>query len=530
MSADTPMIPLAWLLLLALSTPAAADDAPTYERSVRPLLAKRCTGCHAARKVDKPDVSGGLALDSFDATLKGTSKHKVVVPGKSAESGLFARLDDPDEDRRMPLGDDPLSPDERDLIRRWVDAGAPRGEPLNAPEPARKRAVVRTLDVAIPVEAKLPRGPGGAVKLALKVGPLPSVTALAFRGDGRVLAVGTHGAAVLWDLAEGRPASTLTGLPGPAHALAFSRDGKRLAVGSGLPARSGSVRVYSAPDGTLLHDFEGHGDAVFGLAFRPDGGRLASASFDGTVRLWDLAEGREAGVFRGHSDFVYDVAYDRDGRTLLSVGKDRSVKRIDPDGPKEQRTYSDHDDDVLALAVAPDGSGFVTAGHEPQLRWWTPGGEKPSKRVGGHSGPVHQLAFSGDGARLVSAGGDGTVRLWDGRTFSQLKTLPGPTDWQYAAAITPDGKLAAAGGYDGLVRVWGLDPVSLRATLMQPPGDGPAPEWLAVAPTGAYAASDGLAPLLRWTAGGEPVSPEAARDAFERPDDLARALRGEPPK
>jgi hypothetical protein len=532
--------PLVTALLVAWLAPAAraADGPPTYERDVKPLLVKRCTVCHNARKVDDLDTSAGLALDSYDATIKGTKEHAVVVPLKADASELVKRLTDPDDDRRMPLSNKPLADPEQKLIRRWVDAGAPRGEPVavaeKAASPRPKRRVVRSLDVVIPVEVKVPGGakglePGGSVQVALKVGPLPSVTALAFRGDGRLLAVGGHGTVVVWDLVDGRPAFTLADEPGPVHALAFSRDGKRLAVGSGLPARSGVVRVYAVPGGTLLHDFEGHGDVVFGLAFRPDGGQLASASFDQTVRLWDLIRGRASGVFRGHSDFVYDVAYNRDGRTLYSVSKDRSVKRIDIATLKELRTYSDHNEDVLAVAVQPVGGQFVTAGVEPALRWWTTESEKPAKRMNAHSGPVHQLAFSDNGARLISAGGDGSVRLWDGRTGSSQKTLAGATDWQYAVALSADASLAAGGGWDGLVRVWDAESGKLRATLMQPPGDDPsAVEWLAVAPSGYVSASPGLSRLARWRVGGKEIDPKPARAAFEKPDELAHALRGEP--
>lgn len=522
-------------LLIVLAT--LADAPPTYERDVRPLFAKRCTVCHNVRKLDQPDISAELALDSFDATLKGLKDHLVVVAGNAGGSELISRLNDPDEDRRMPLSDKPLSEPEQTMLRRWVDAGAPRGEPVAAVEAAvtkTKRRAARTLDVVLPVAATVPAGtkglePGGPLRLALKVGPMPAVTALVFRGDGRLLAVGTHGAVTVWDLVDGRPAMTLTGVPGPVHALVFNRDGKRLAVGSGLPARSGVVRVYAVPGGTLLHEFEGHGDVVFGLAFRPDDGQLASASFDQTVRLWDLIRGRQEGVFRGHSDFVYDVAYDRDGRTLYSVSKDRSIKRFDAARLKEVRTYSDHDDDVLALAVAPGGKTFVTAGNEPQLRWWTSEGEKPTQKASAHTGPVHQLAFSADGSRLISAGGDGTVRLWDGRSGSQQKALPGSTEWQYAVALSADAGLAAAGGWDGLVRVWDADKGTLRATLLQPPGVEPGDsEWMALAPTGYVSASPALAGLIRWKVSDKEVSAEAARAVYDRPDVLARLLRGEP--
>src|SRR5947209_2106460 len=90
------------------------------------------------------------------------------------------------------------------LAARAADDGPPVATAAeHAPRP--KRRLARSLDVVIPVEAKVPPGtkglePGGPVQLALKVGPMPSVTALAFRGDGRLLAVGTYGAVVVWDL------------------------------------------------------------------------------------------------------------------------------------------------------------------------------------------------------------------------------------------------------------------------------------------------------------------------------------------
>src|SRR6185437_12390793 len=105
-----------------------ADVPPTYERDIKPLLAKRCATCHAAKKVDDPDISGGLALDSYEAALAGTKAHKVIEPRKPEASELVRRLTDPDEDRRMPLQDKPLGEPQRRLIERWIAAGAPRGE------------------------------------------------------------------------------------------------------------------------------------------------------------------------------------------------------------------------------------------------------------------------------------------------------------------------------------------------------------------------------------------------------------------
>jgi WD40 repeat protein len=515
---------------------ARPEDAPTYERDIRPILSRRCTICHSTKRIDDPQRSGGLALDSFEALTRGTVRHEVVVSGQATESELYRRLTTEDEERRMPLDDEPLGSSERELVRRWIDAGLPRGEPPGRTASlaaTATRTPIRFIDVALAVPVNVPKGRlldtrEGPLEIVVKLGPLPPVTALAFRDDGRLLAVGTDRRVMLWDLAEARALPTLADLEGPVHSLAFSRDGRRLAVGAGLAGRSGTARVYSVPDGTILADFAGHTDIVSAVAFRPDGAQLATASFDQTVRLWDLVNPREQGIFEGHSDFVHDLAYSRDGKVLYTCGKDRSIKQIDTTTCKGIRTYSGHDDEVLAIAVRGDGSGFVSAGIEPALCWWAPDGEKPSRRQRGHGGAVHCLAFSRDGRRLISASADKTVRTWDGATGAAFKTLSGATEWQYAAALSADGALAAAGGWDGIVRLWDVETAKLRASMIQPPNlQGSGCEWLVVGSNGAFNASPGLGDLIRVRVGGTEAPREAAMARLHHPSSVAGCLRGE---
>ncbi|MDB5349152.1 MAG: repeat-containing protein [Planctomycetota bacterium] len=484
-----------FVIPLVIAT-AAQGGAPTYEQDIKPILARKCIVCHSSRKIDKIDVSGGLALDTYEAVLRGTKDHSVVAANKASESELVRRLTSTEDDRRMPQLDEPLGEAQRDIIRRWIDGGMPRGGRVETANPAMaaKRLEGRggSLDVSIPVA---PAGKTPDVML-IRIGPLPAVSALAIRPDGGLLAVGTDGRVVLWDLRDRRPAATIE-VPGPVHALVFTRDGRRIVVGSGLPARSGSVRVYSVPDATLLQDFLGHTDSVYALALRKDGAQLASAGFDATVRLWNLTDGRPVGVYTGHSDFVYEVVYSPDGKTVLSASKDRSLKRFDGATLKGIRTYSDHESDVLSLALKPDGTAFVSAGEEPQLRWWKPDAEKPHRRISGHSGPVFSLAFSGDGKTLISASGDKTIRVWDGTTGALRRSLAGPTEWQYACALSFDGAIAAGSGWDGLVRVWDTESGKCRVTLAQT-----AAGWLSVTPSAELAASADLRPLIRWKSGG----------------------------
>ena len=71
--------------------------------------------------------------------------------------------------------------------------------------------------------------------------------------------------------------------------LAWSPEGKRLAVAS----VSGQVAIYDAAHGRVLHMLgQAHADGCDALAWRPDGGALATAGRDGTWKLWDVTDGK----------------------------------------------------------------------------------------------------------------------------------------------------------------------------------------------------------------------------------------------
>ena len=70
----------------------------------------------------------------------------------------------------------------------------------------------------------------------------------------------------------------------------------------------------------------GHTDTVRGVAFSPDGTRLATASWDKTAKVWEVSSGREVLTLSGHTDKVSGIAFSPDGTRLATASHDRTVR------------------------------------------------------------------------------------------------------------------------------------------------------------------------------------------------------------
>ncbi len=105
------------------ATVALADTPVDFARDIRPILSDTCYACHGP---DKKARETELRLDTKEGALVDLGGYQAIVPGDLKNSALYARITSTDDDERMPPPDAVrrLTPEQIDLIRRWIEQGA----------------------------------------------------------------------------------------------------------------------------------------------------------------------------------------------------------------------------------------------------------------------------------------------------------------------------------------------------------------------------------------------------------------------
>ena len=120
-----------------------ADDEPvSFHNHILPLFQKRCLNCHGETYVKngrtiKP--TAGLQLDSYEMVIKGNLDGTIVTPGDPTVSTLYQVVILPDDDPElMPPKGEPLTEEERTMIKRWILEGAGEQPAAEAADPNAK--------------------------------------------------------------------------------------------------------------------------------------------------------------------------------------------------------------------------------------------------------------------------------------------------------------------------------------------------------------------------------------------------------
>lgn len=408
----------------------------------------------------------------------GESEGKAVIPGQVEKSSLVRMITPADGEAEMPKGKAPLPPPEIDLIKAWIAQGAKDDTPADA---------VKHYDMQHPPEYANP----------------PVVTSLDYSADGRWLAVSGYHEVLLHHAdgsgIEARLVSNLERI----ESVAFSPDGKLLAVAGGLPGRLGEIQVWEAATHKLLTTTQVTYDTVYGVSWSPDGKTVAFGCADNTLRAIDALSGKEVLKIGAHSDWVLATIFSVKGDHLISAGRDMSTKL-------NEITTQRFVDNITSITPGALRGGIHALARHPERDEILVGGSdgmpqifrafrETERKIGDNAtlvrkfapleGRIYGVDYSADGNRIVAGGSlnsVGQVNIYEAAFDSTIPTnvvaafkkvastqtaaekeavenyytsnvkllhslaLPAGI---FTVAFRPDGQQVAAAGEDGLVRL-----------------------------------------------------------------------------
>jgi WD40 repeat protein len=395
--------------------------------------------------------------------------------------------------------------------------------PVSAQGPApQKQPLAFPIIVAPPGNAKAP-----SLDCVVPFGPAVPTSALAFSPDGKTLAVGGYQEVLLWDLPNAKLAKRIgVGQIGDCvRSLAFRTGGQWLAAAEGTPYGPGAVKVFDVNSGQPVLAFQEPKDAVFSVAFSPDGKLLAAGGADNVARVWNVDEKKLIGEIKGHTAWVLGTSFSADGKFLVTCSADRTAQVWEV-GTWKLVAKLDQMEPVNGAVFGPNAELVAVAVAGPtdrMIRFRRRDNRDLARAIDlGVPEPLG-VVWAPAGNRMYVPLTDKTVRVYDPNSGGHVATLAGHTDWVYGAALTADGTKLATASADGTVKLWHTGENRLVATLVQvtPRTE----EWLIVAAPG-YLAASSLGPV-QWRAANLTTPPDKIPSILQNPDLVKKAIAGE---
>lgn len=255
-----------------------------------------------------------------------------------------------------------------------------------------------------------------------------------FSQDGMSVAALAGQDVKIWDVRTGNKILTIKNLKGWPVALAFSDDGRTLAVATAkgrLPSHESEITVWEVPTGKSINKLKGNNDSVAALQFAVQGRALVIGSLEyepqgvsGTVKVWDF---RDNHLYRVnvHADEAVSslIIIPAQGAVVLQSGSD--VELRDTKTWKVRYAFEPTEVDEKEMMRR---SGFVLSANR-----------------------ASSVVFSADGL-IVSATIEGAgTRVWDARTGELKRETERPDD---SLTVTSNGRfLAEANVQEGTSRI-----------------------------------------------------------------------------
>jgi WD40 repeat protein len=258
------------------------------------------------------------------------------------------------------------------------------------------------------------------------------------------------------------------------HDLAFSPNGRVLAVAGGVPGENGVVELFDVPpSGQPQFRFRNtlHSDVAYCVSWSPNGRRIVTASLDAQCKVLDVSNGQLISQLAGHSRGVTSACFLTDD-LLVTASLDDSIRvwRLPPTSNASNtgvvvsgalvRTLSNHTAPVSALALRPvprpnvqlatELSMIASISEDRSVRFWQPTIGRMVRFARLNSVPLSSVWLR-NGERLAVGSRDGSIRLINPDTAEVGKPIATLTAAPMSLAVSLDGHQLLVGTSDGVL-------------------------------------------------------------------------------
>lgn len=227
---------------------------------------------------------------------------------------------------------------------------------------------------------------------------------------------------VIWDAESLKEKHRFAAMIGP---VVYSPDGRTLA---GQQRHPDIIQLWDVKQGKTVHSFPALKELASDLAFSVDGRRLAVAGMSGKVVVWDVATGNEVAAWKDTQ--MRSVAFHPDGRSLATGHSDGTITFWDTSTWKKERTLHAHTGPVVSLKFTPDGKTLLSSGTDGVVQVRNPDHDRAREMIlVGPAGSTVRFDLDSSGKYLFVTGPTQAI---------QVHKLPTGDDETQAAPITTE--------------------------------------------------------------------------------------------
>jgi WD40 repeat protein len=224
----------------------------------------------------------------------------------------------------------------------------------------------------------------------------------------------------------------------------------------------GQLYLWNATTGEVQNNFQAHTDAVYALAFNPDGTILATGGGDNLVKMWNSTTFESIAEFAEHTNWILDLTFSPDGRYVVSASADTSIRFWDTQDLDSAGGLTEHTNGVRSIMFTSDGQRLISADLNGTIIVTDLVNRDNDFTI---NSPENTPVWSMDlrGSDLLVGGETDSIfmlSLSSTATFPFNRNLDNTSDTVNRVVFSPDSTLVAAGGGSNTsfdISIWHLE-------------------------------------------------------------------------